>query len=110
MCPNMLASATLGSSQDRYIFARGAKGAMWYRRADADGWATEWEDLGGWFDSAPMVWPPTEQDEALHVFGLGPKGVIIHGTFSVGGEYEFGEGSWFDDGGELTPTPYRVEN
>lgn len=61
-----------------------------------DEWASEWEDLGGYFNSAPLAWVNGSE---VAIFGLGPNGTAIHGLFSVGNDMAWGEGSWFSDEG-----------
>lgn len=95
------------------VVAVGEDGNLLHRARIDGTWAEEWEDLGGWFESAPVVWAPANlRDDSVHVFGLGPEGVVIHGTFSMGDglEFEFGKGSWFSDGGEMTVTGYSMDD
>jgi len=63
-------------------------------------WGTQWEDLGGVFNSAPKV--IVLNSTSVGVFGVGPNGTIIHSTFNLGTGYLWGAGQWYSDGGSMT--------
>ncbi|TPX13005.1 uncharacterized protein E0L32_006650 [Thyridium curvatum] len=78
------------------------KGDRLMHKAQRDGvWANDWEDLGGYFNSAPagVQWLPGGW---IAVFGIGPEGRLIHGNFSLVDRYFWGNGTWYDDGGDLS--------
>ncbi|KAK0638934.1 hypothetical protein B0T16DRAFT_360115, partial [Cercophora newfieldiana] len=63
-------------------------------------WGTEWEDLGGYFISAPK--PIVLNDTAVAVFGIGLNGSVIHGVFLNAMQgLDWGAGTWYDDGGDM---------
>lgn len=68
-------------------------------------WGGEWEDLGGFFNSAPK--PVVLNETALAVFGVGPRGNMIHGVFTMGSGGGLGEGRWFSDGGSFATKWHR---
>jgi len=69
---------------------------------EGKGWAPDWDDLGGYFNSAPKA--VRLNDTAVAVFGIGPDGNIIHSVFSIGGGTDFVLGSqqWYTDGGKIS--------
>lgn len=87
--------ATGGNRID--VVAVGTDDKLKHNSLIRDTWGN-WEDLGGYFNSAPLV---MRQGDFVSVFGLGPDGSMIHGnwSFPAGDERSWGEGSWFSDGG-----------
>ncbi|KAK5996322.1 hypothetical protein PT974_03077 [Cladobotryum mycophilum] len=69
-------------------------------------WAPSWEDLGGFFNSAPLAVQPGK--DWVAVWGLGPTGTVIHGNWSATNNATWGAGQWFDDGGNLTMDWFRA--
>ncbi|KAK4670036.1 uncharacterized protein QC763_208200 [Podospora pseudopauciseta] len=66
-------------------------------------WAEEWQDLGGAFNSTPAVVSLVRGK--VSVYGLGVNGMLFHGTWKVGKEFEWSGGpEWLADGGELSLT------
>lgn len=65
-------------------------------------WAQEWQDLGGYFNSAPV------EPSSISVFRLGPNGTVIHGIFEMNNDATWKEGSWFTDGGIISTDGYRL--
>lgn len=77
-------------------------------KARVDGkWADDWEDLGGYFESAPVTWV---NGSSVVVFGLGPDGAVVHGLFEVGDALEWGSGRWFDDGGDMNSAWFSLDS
>jgi hypothetical protein len=70
-------------------------------------WGTEWEDLGGFFNSAPTAMVTNNSTGAVSIFGLGPSANIIHGSWKIGTSYFWGQGSWYDDDGQISAHWYR---
>jgi len=69
-------------------------------------WGRAWEDLGGYFNSAPK--PVVLNDTAVAVFGMGPDGSVIHGVFSTdAAAWEWGQGLWYSDEGHMSPGWFR---
>lgn len=79
------------------------------RRAAFDREATldedDWQDLGGFFSSAPAA--RLTANDSVSVFGIGPEGSIIHGRWTVDDDGEWTDGEWFDDGGDFSSRWYR---
>ncbi|KAM7182830.1 hypothetical protein V8F33_013994 [Rhypophila sp. PSN 637] len=69
-------------------------------------WDDAWEDLGGYFNSAPKM--VRLNDSAVAVYGIGPNGVVIHSIFPVGTEATntWGLQHWYEDGGEMSSLSY----
>jgi len=65
-------------------------------------WDTKWEDLGGYFHSAPKVVVTDVPKGEVSVFGVGPGGKIIHANFNVGAGWEWGTQQWYSDDGKMT--------
>lgn len=78
------------------------------RRAAFDREATlsvdDWQDLGGFFSSAPAA--RLTANDTVSVFGMGPEGSIIHGRWTVDDDGKWTEGEWFDDGGDFSSRWY----
>ena len=88
------------------IFAVGTDARLWHKARIGRTWGTEWENLGGHFNSAPKVTVTREGEIA--VFGLGPNGTVIHALIKIGTEYSWGDRQWFSDGGEMTAKWFRL--
>lgn len=81
------------------VLAVGGDDSLWHKARRGSTWATDWESLGGYFNGAPAV---VVQGNSIIVFGVGPKGEVIHGNWTATTNYAWGEGSWFADGGEMS--------
>lgn len=66
-----------------------------------------WEDLGGFFSSAPMA--RLTANSTVSVFGVGPEGSIIHGKWTVNEDHSWSNGEWFDDGGDISTHWYQTQ-
>jgi len=91
----------LATGTDRIdVLGIGTDDALWHKARIGSTWAVDWELLGGYFNGAPAV--VTQGDSIVNVFGVGPGGKVIHGNWTVvAGNNEWGEGSWFVDGGSI---------
>ncbi|KAK0652652.1 hypothetical protein B0T16DRAFT_347057 [Cercophora newfieldiana] len=65
-------------------------------------WSTAWEDLGGFFHSAPKAVVTDVPTGAVSVFGVGPGGKIIHANFFVGAGWAWGKQQWYSDDGSMS--------
>jgi hypothetical protein len=68
----------------------------------------DWEDLGGFFSSAPMV--RLTANSTVSVFGIGPEGSMIHGKWTVDEDHAWSDGEWYDDGGDFSTMWYSTES
>lgn len=66
----------------------------------------EWEDLGGFFQSAPLA--RLTANSTVSVFGIGPEKTIVHGRWTVNDDHSWSDGQWFDDGGNFSTSWYRT--
>ena len=90
-----------------HVLAVGTDGRLKHKTCIGGNWATEWEDLGGHFNSSPKAVQLSGRTVA--VFGIGPDGGVIHSTFEVGAGYTWGSGQWYADGGQISTDWYRDE-
>lgn len=44
----------------------------------------------------------------IAVFGIGPDGHMIHGKWTATDEFNWGEGQWFDDAGDISSSWFRA--
>lgn len=65
----------------------------------------DWENLGGFFNSAPAA--RLTANDTVSVFGIGPNRTIIHGRWRVSEDGKWTDGQWFDDGGEFDTRWFR---
>ncbi|KAK5655356.1 hypothetical protein OQA88_5923 [Cercophora sp. LCS_1] len=94
------AFATGGSRLD--IFAVGTDARLKHLARMHGVWGTAWEDLGGYFHSAPKAVVTDVPTGSVSVFGIGPNGAIIHANFMVGAGYNWGTQPWYSDGGQIS--------
>ncbi|KAI9150252.1 hypothetical protein HJFPF1_10010 [Paramyrothecium foliicola] len=83
------------------LVAVGTDGKLKHKAFVRGEWATEWGDLGGFFNSAPVV-ARMKDEGGVAVFGIGPGGGIIHGEWTIGVGHSWGVGEWFNDGGKFS--------
>ncbi|KAH7311462.1 hypothetical protein B0I35DRAFT_514232 [Stachybotrys elegans] len=95
-------ASVLATGDDRLdVLAVGTDGRLKKMTLLGGEWQARWEDLGGFFHSAPLVVRLPEARVA--VFGIGEDGEVIHGLWDVSGdEAAWGRGGWFVDGGNFT--------
>ncbi|KAI8719945.1 hypothetical protein NCS52_00438300 [Fusarium sp. LHS14.1] len=82
------------------VLAVAIDGRLKHQSRIGKSWAGDWEDLGGHFESAPLVLTLGNASN-VYVFGLGPNGTVIHGSFVNGKSQDWGQGNWFIDEGEM---------
>lgn len=101
-----LATKSSSSSTSRMdVLAVGTDARLKHKAWIGGTWGTEWEDLGGYFDSSPKA--VRLGDGIVVVFGIGPNGIVIHATFEIGTGYFWGLGEWYADGGQISTEWYR---
>ncbi|KAH7318394.1 hypothetical protein B0I35DRAFT_241682 [Stachybotrys elegans] len=86
------------------VVAVGTDGRLKHN-AMIDGAWGDWESLGGFFYSAPLVL--RLDDDIVAVFGIGPEGEIIHGTWEIDDGSSWRNGRWFTDGGSFSRRWHR---
>ncbi|KAF4433752.1 putative Sialidase [Fusarium austroafricanum] len=74
------------------VLAVGIDGRLKHQARIGKTWAQDWEDLGGYFKSAPLALTLGDSTN-ITVFGLGPNGTVLHGSFSKGERHAWGRGS-----------------
>ena len=89
------------------VLAVGTNGTLRHKARVDDVWG-QWEDLGGFFNSAPKVVRPVMMEGRAVVFGVGPGGAIIHAMFVVGDKHLWGAQQWYSDGGVMTVKGHRA--
>lgn len=94
-----------GPSTRIHVLAVGIDGRLKHKACIGGIWGTEWDDLGGHFNSSPKA--VKLSDKNVVVFGIGPDGAVIHSTFDVGTGYRWDSGQWFTDGGQISIGWYR---
>ncbi|KFA70216.1 hypothetical protein S40285_04404 [Stachybotrys chlorohalonatus IBT 40285] len=87
------------------VVAVGTDGRLKQKAMIDDAWADDWEDLGGFLSSAPLVWRLS--DNRVAVFALGQDGEVIHGLWEVDEGAAWRNGQWFVDGGNFTTSWHR---
>jgi hypothetical protein len=87
------------------VVAVGTDGRLKQKAMIDDAWADDWEDLGGFLSSAPLVWQLS--DNRVAVFALGQGGEVIHGLWEVDEDAAWTNGQWFVDGGNFTTSWHR---
>jgi hypothetical protein len=91
------------------VLAVGTDNKLMHKARVGGTWAGDWEPLGGYFNSVPMAFQSDSGGEPwIAVFGLGPNGHMIHGRWTATDEFNWGEGQWFDDAGDISPSWFRA--
>lgn len=99
-------ASLLVTGSDRLdVVAVGDDGALRHRALRGWDWGDGWEDLGGFFNSAPHT--RRLSDTQVAVFGIGPEDYVIHGLFSTGDGDSWGEGEWYHDKGHMSTKGQR---
>ncbi|KAK1757081.1 hypothetical protein QBC47DRAFT_174829 [Echria macrotheca] len=103
------ASAAVATGSSRVdVVVVGTDAQVWHK-ARIDGvWGTDWDSLGGYFNSAPRIVMMDRQRGEAVIFGLGPNGTIIHTAVTVGSGYKWGARQWFSDGGSMSAKWFRL--
>ncbi|KAK0644441.1 hypothetical protein B0T16DRAFT_417678 [Cercophora newfieldiana] len=89
------------------VLAVGTDGTLRHKARVDDVWGA-WEDLGGFFNSAPKVVRPVGMDGRVVVFGVGPGGAIIHAVYALGDKPLWGAQQWYSDGGVMSVKGHRA--
>lgn len=99
----------VGFSDSRFdVLAVYKNDTLMHRASINDDWGSGWEDLGGYFNSAPAVWV---NGSSVVVFGLGPNGKMVHGVFEVDLDTaSWGEGKWYNNGGNFSSGGFALTN
>ncbi|KAI9154823.1 hypothetical protein HJFPF1_07382 [Paramyrothecium foliicola] len=104
----MSVPSVLVTGDDRVdVVAVGTDGKLKHNALLGDEWLDDWEDLGGFFNSAPSM-IQISGGKKISVFGIGPNADIIHGQWELGDAHAWGEGSWFTNGGNFSSNWFRA--
>lgn len=87
------------------VLSVGSDGRLKHKALIGSSWSRDWEDLGGSFIGAPVA--VSTDSGQISVFGIGPNGTVIHGTFNGTDEFSWGGGAWFLDGGSVSTNWFR---
>ncbi|KAJ9149743.1 hypothetical protein NKR23_g4167 [Pleurostoma richardsiae] len=104
--PHAFASTSSDGRID--VLAVSTNDTLLHRARVGGSWSTDWEDLGGYLNSAPLA--VNTEGNCIAVFGLGPWGRMIHGNFTMTDKVSWGQGTWWDDGpdDDLSSDWYRA--
>ncbi|CAH0045759.1 unnamed protein product [Clonostachys solani] len=86
-------------------FAVGNDSKLKHKALVGSEWGSQWDDLGGAFNSAPLAL--STGNDSLLVFGIGPEGKVIHTKLQVVSENSLNASNWFSDGGSLSTQWFR---